>query len=83
MRRCDGWWCVALLDGQVVATSPIELRHALTVDVLSRWFGGPRDRWIVDLMVDRVMVYRDPDPIGSRIESSARQAYCTSGDRRR
>ena len=36
---------VEFLDGQVVAMSPIGPRHALTVDVLSRWFGGPRDRW--------------------------------------
>ena len=34
-----------LLDGQVVAMAPIGPRHALTVDVLSRWFGGERDRW--------------------------------------
>lgn len=36
---------VELLDGQVVAMAPIGPRHALTVDVLSRWFGGERDRW--------------------------------------
>ena len=36
---------VELLDGQVVAMAPIGPRHALTVDVLSRWFGGPRERW--------------------------------------
>lgn len=36
---------VEFLDGQVVAMAPIGPRHALTVDVLSRWFGGERDRW--------------------------------------
>jgi Uma2 family endonuclease len=36
---------VELLDGQVVAIAPIGPRHALTVDVLSRWFGGKQDRW--------------------------------------
>ncbi|HUN43763.1 MAG TPA: Uma2 family endonuclease [Acetobacteraceae bacterium] len=36
---------VEQFDAQVVAMAPIRPRHALIVDVLSRWFRAPRDRW--------------------------------------